>query len=232
MAPKCTRLLNFFNRYREFFMATLQPVICLVEKKENSPFFRIFLQCLLDYRHILKQFFVAVFNARECFQAINKIDNIGNLIFCWWNSAMSIILLSVYLLKKLLKQLKKKIFSRTMALENLERLLRELEMKTSTPRWVIKIPYCRFWVHDLEPVASFCGQRTEKVLAFFFYWSPRPSWIILRPCDDVLIWARMELSYPHAPWNCSNLEPWFVYLCSCFVIAAFIFDRFTAHFLN
>ena len=47
---------------------------------------------------------------------------------------MSIILLSVYLLEKLLKQLKKKIFSRTMALENLERLLRELEMKTSTPR--------------------------------------------------------------------------------------------------
>ena len=140
MAPKCTRLLNFFNRYREFFMATLQPVICLVEKKENSPFFRIFLQCLLDYRHILKQFFVAVFNARECFQAINKIDKIGNLIFCWWNSAMSVTLLSVYLLKKLLKQLKKKIFSRTMALENLERLLRELEMKTSTPRWVIKIP--------------------------------------------------------------------------------------------
>ena len=117
---------------------------------------------------ILKQFFVAVFNARECFQAINKIDNIGNLIFCWWNSAMSIILLSVYLLKKLLKQLKKKIFSRTMALENLERLLRELEMKTSTPRWVIKIPYCRFWVHDLEPVDSFCGQRTEKVLALRF----------------------------------------------------------------
>ena len=168
MAPKCTRLLNFFNRYREFFMATLQPVICLVEKKENSPFFRIFLQCLLDYRHILKQFFVAVFNARECFQAINKIDKIGNLIFCWWNSAMSVTLLSVYLLKKLLKQLKKKIFSRTMALENLERLLRELEMKTSTPRWVIKIPYCRFWVHDLEPVDSFCGQRTEKVLALRF----------------------------------------------------------------
>ena len=138
------------------------------KKKENSPFFRIFLQCLLDYRHILKQFFVAVFNARECFQAINKIDKIGNLIFCWWNSAMSVTLLSVYLLKKLLKQLKKKIFSRTMALENLERLLRELEMKTSTPRWVIKIPYCRFWVHDLEPVDSFCGQRTEKVLALRF----------------------------------------------------------------
>ena len=117
---------------------------------------------------ILKQFFVAVFNARECFQAINKIDKIGNLIFCWWNSAMSVTLLSVYLLKKLLKQLKKKICSRTMALENLERLLRELEMKTSTPRWVIKIPYCRFWVHDLEPVDSFCGQRTEKVLALLF----------------------------------------------------------------
>ena len=167
--PKMHTVVELFNRYREFFMATLQPVICLVEKKENSPFFRIFLQCLLDYRHIFETiFFVAVFNARECFQAINKIDNIGNLIFRCWDSAMSIILLSVYLLKKLLKQLKKKIFSRTMALENLERLLRELEMKTSTPRWVIKIPYCRFWVHDLEPVDSFCGQRTEKVLALRF----------------------------------------------------------------
>ena len=81
--PKMHTVIELFSTDTEsFFMATLQPVICLVEKKENSPFFRIFLQCLLDYRHILKQFFVAVFNARECFQAINKIDKIGNLIFC------------------------------------------------------------------------------------------------------------------------------------------------------
>ena len=159
---------TFSNRYREFFMAILQPVVCLVEKSRRTPLSSAFFSNACLIIDILKQFFVAVFNARECFQAINKIDKIGNLIFCWWNSAMSVTLLSVYLLKKLLKQLKKKICSRTMALENLERLLRELEMKTSTPRWVIKIPYCRFWVHDLEPVDSFCGQRTEKVLALLF----------------------------------------------------------------
>ena len=42
----------------------------------------------------------------------------------------------------------------------------------------------------------------------------------------------MELSYPHAPWNCSNLEPWFVYLCSCFCYRRVYFRFFPAHFLN
>ena len=57
-------------------MAILQPVICLVEKKENSPFFRIFLQCLLDYRHIFETIFLLLSSMRvNVFKQLIKLIN-------------------------------------------------------------------------------------------------------------------------------------------------------------